>query len=210
MKIDFYSDPNCPFCLLGKARMDAALSDFGPAEVQYHPFQLDESLPKEGVNQMERAERFFGKERLQMMLPMMIQRGKPLVNFNYFPTTLASNSFDALRLISKAQKESPGTDFAGNVKLFIMRAYHEQGKTMGDDNVLADCYEQAGGNREAALLFLKSNELVQETRADILKSRRVGFSGVPFIVVNGKHTIEGAQDVAYFKNVFEIASKETL
>lgn len=204
LRIDFTSDSNCPFCLIGKKRLEVALKTFPDVDFQitYHPFELAPNLSKEGESKLQMYANKFGQERVDAMIPSMKAAGLPLgINFNYSPEAKVSSTFDALRLITKAQQFG----IHNQVKEAIMRAYHEECKTIGNDDVLADCFEKAGGDRSIAIQFLKSDELKNETREEIKLAQQSGINGVPHIIFGGKYAVSGAQDPSHFEDVIRRA-----
>ncbi|KAJ3364217.1 hypothetical protein HDU91_002690 [Kappamyces sp. JEL0680] len=203
--IDFTSDPICPFCYLGWKKIEAAMKQLPQVEfeVRFHPFMLDPALPSEGIDKMERYRKKFGASRMGPMVERVKSLGKEWgIEFAY--SGLVANTLQAHRLIWFAEQQG----LAVSVKVAIMKAYHELSENLGDANVLAECYARGGGNRDEARAFLASSSGLAETEAALAKSRMLGISGVPFIVVNDKYAIEGAQEPSTFKSVFEKVLRE--
>jgi len=211
IRVDVTSDSICPFCFIGKRKLERAL-DIANNEkglnlklnIQYHPFLLDPTLTTEkAVDKRERYNEKFGKERFVQMEKQMIERGKDIgINFSYGGKLRQTT--DSHRLIELAyDKGGQKTQQDLVERLFI--GYFEQEKDVGDPDFLA---EQAAGasvfaNVEEAKAWIASDAKLAEVAKSIRDAQMMGITGVPFFVLNKKYAISGAQDPELFVEVFE-------
>ena len=187
--IDVVSDVVCPWCYLGKRRLDAALAQSGEAQVRWRPFQLDPTIPADGLDRKTYMRAKFGDgPRLAEVHQRLSALGKEAgIAFNFEAIQRAPNTLDAHRLIRFA--ETAGEAEAVVEALF--RAYFEQGRDIGDRAVLAEIGREAGLADVAARLA--GDEAVAEVQADIEGAQRGGVQGVPFFIFASKYAVSGAQ-----------------
>jgi predicted DsbA family dithiol-disulfide isomerase len=195
LKIDIVSDVVCPWCYLGKRRLETALTKIGveDAVVRWRPFQLDETIPKDGIDRKDYMRRKFGDaSRLRDVHDRLVGFGKEVgAAYDFEAITRAPNTLDAHRLIrwaGEANKQDAVVEA-------LFRAYFEQGKDIGDADVLAAIAADAGMDGEAIRAALASNTDVDSAREEMESWRRAGVSGVPFFVFDGKLAVSGAQSV---------------
>ncbi|KAJ3317174.1 hypothetical protein HDV06_001949 [Boothiomyces sp. JEL0866] len=184
VRVDFTSDVICPWCYVGKKHLEAAMKHFPDIQfdVRFHPFQLNPALPIDGKDKVEMYEQRFGKERFQLMSARIKQVGEPLgIHFNH--AGMVANTLNAHRLIHFATQNG----IAAQVKNELLSAYHEKAQNIGDFNVLGDCYQRAGGNKEQALEYLKSDEGKDQVNKECREAQLRGIHGVPYIQLNGVH-----------------------
>lgn len=187
--IDVVSDVVCPWCFLGKRRLDAALAQTGAAEVRWRPFQLDPTIPADGLDRKAYMRAKFGDgPRLGEVHQRLAALGREVgVAFDFEAIRRAPNTLDAHRLIRFASEAGR----ADAVVEGLFSAYFEQGRDIGDRAVLAEIAAQAGlGDVEARLA---SDEGAEEVRQDIEEAQRGGVQGVPFFIFASKYAVSGAQ-----------------
>lgn len=194
MRIDIWSDWVCPWCWIGKHRLQRALAllgDDAPAvELHWHPFQLDPDADTSPVPLREAyAAKFGSAERTEDILaqtsataraeglPMDFGRGQVRV------TTLPAH-----RVMWLATRE--GDPAAVGEALF--RAHFTEGRNLSDPEVLADAGAAGGLDRARVLALLDSGEGLAEVRADLARAQAMGIRAVPTFVVDGRHGIQGA------------------
>jgi len=198
LTIDIVSDAVCPWCFLGKRRLEAALREIGEtkAQVRWRPFQLDETIPVGGLDRVAYMSRKFpdaaqlaaAHERLSAL------GGEVGVAFAFDAIRRSPNTLDAHRLVRWAA--AAGRQDAVVEGLF--RAYFERGQDVGDNKVLVEIAEGCGMDGKDVAEGLASNRDVEETSAEIAHWRRAGVNGVPFFIFNGKLALSGAQPTATF------------
>lgn len=201
LSVDVISDVICPWCYIGKRRLEKAIADFGkPVEVRWHPFQLNPAMPKEGISRREYRKRKFGSwERSQELDARIIAVGKEEgIRFAFDKMERTPNTVDAHRLIWLADRG--GVQDAVVEALF--RAYFTQGRDIGDQHTLLDVTVDAGLERSAAEAVLNGDDGMKAVRQSEKLSRQHCVDSVPFFVVNGKFTLAGAQLPEEFLRVF--------
>jgi predicted DsbA family dithiol-disulfide isomerase len=206
LTIDIVSDVVCPWCYIGKRKLEAALASpeaagLPPIQIRWHPFQLNPDMPEAGVPRKQYLEdKFGGPERAAEIYARVGAAGKAVgLNLNFDGIKQQANTLLAHALIAYAQ-QSPQNDAAntlGNeVKERIMKAYFVDGLFVGSVDVLVDI-AVAAGLPEAAVREFLSDPTERDTisQADA-QARQMGVSGVPFFIFNQKVAVSGAQEPA--------------
>lgn len=200
-RVDVISDVICPWCYIGKRRLEKAIADFGkPVVVQWHPFQLNPAMPKEGISRHAYRTRKFGSwERSQELDARVIAVGtEEGIDFAFDRIERTPNTLDPHRLISLAGRG--GVQDAVVEALF--RAYFTEGRDIGDHETLLDVTADAGLDRNAAKAVLNGDDGVEAVSQSGELSRQHHVDSVPFFVVNGMFTLAGAQLPEDFLRVF--------
>jgi predicted DsbA family dithiol-disulfide isomerase len=195
LTIDIVSDVVCPWCYLGKRRLESALENIGVtgAVVRWRPFQLDETIPKGGMDRKDYMRRKFGDlSRLRDVHERLLTFGKEVgAAYDFEAISRAPNTLDAHRLIRWAGE----ANVQDAVVEALFRAYFEQGKDIGDAEVLVAIAADCGMDGEAVRTALSSIQDVESAREEMDGWRRSGVSGVPFFIFDGKLAVSGAQSV---------------
>ncbi|WP_210648722.1 DsbA family oxidoreductase [Nocardioides sp. SYSU D00065] len=214
MKIEIWSDVVCPWCYIGKRRLEKALADFAHADevdVHWRSYQLDPGAPTrptestsvmlarkygqspEGARQMQdRVEAVAAEEGLVYRLA----------------ETLHLNTVDAHRLIHLAHQQG-GNELQGRVKEALLRAYFTEARDVADHDVLREVVTTAGLDAARVDEVLASREFEQDVHADVAQAQTYGATGVPFFVVDGRYGVSGAQPTETFAQVLERAWSES-
>ena len=190
--IDVVSDVICPWCFLGKRRLDKALSLIPEvkAEVIFRPFFLDPNIPQDGLSRQDYMENKFGKERLKTIHDPLIAAGKEDgVPYHFDKITRTPNTLDAHRLIRWAKLE----DKQAEVVEALFMAYWSQGRDVGDHKVLADIAAAHGMDRAKVLRELASDRDKSEVLQETIQAQQIGVTGVPTYIINRKYGVVGAQ-----------------
>jgi predicted DsbA family dithiol-disulfide isomerase len=201
LHIDVISDVVCPWCYVGKRRLEKAIAAHGgPMKVRWLPFQLNPTMPKDGISRKEYRTRKFGSwERSLELDAQMVAVGEPEgIHFAFDRTERTPNTLDAHRLIWFADKE--GHQDAVVERLF--RAYFTEGRDISDQQTLLDVVAEAGLVRKRAEVVLNGDEGMEAIKEAEGLSRRHRVDGVPFFIVNGKITLGGAQPPEAFIEAF--------
>ncbi len=192
IQLDIYSDVICPWCYVGKARLDEALKTIDTAQnikVTWKPFELNPTMPSEGADRKEYMLRKFGTSDMSGMQNRLSSAGAENgVKFNFANITRVPNTFNAHRLIWFAEKEGKQHDLSE----VLFRKYFYDGKDLGDVDNLVSAAEEAGLNAASTRQFLNSNEGVPEVRKEEQEGRAMGISAVPTFIVNGEIVASGA------------------
>lgn len=207
--VDVVSDVVCPWCYIGKRRLEkavASLKDEFKFEINYLPFELNPNMPKEGKNQRTYLTAKFGgearyKQLTENVAKMAAEEG---LTFNYENQTKSPNTKDAHRLIWLAKAE--GCQPA--VKEALLKSYFKDGVDLTVSENLISVVVAAGLDKTKAQSLLDSDEGVVEVEYLEQLNHQRGISGVPFYIVNHKYGISGAQLPEHFVRAFrDIATK---
>ncbi|WP_340084400.1 DsbA family oxidoreductase [Siminovitchia sp. FSL H7-0308] len=206
MKIEVWSDYACPFCYIGKRRLEKALSQFAhrdQVQVEFKSFELDPDAPRdtEKSNHERLAEKYgMTVEKAKQMGENIRQQAADEGLDFQFDTLVPTNTFDAHRLTHFAKKKGKGQELAEK----LLYAYFTESKHLGDHAVLANIAEASGLDREEALAILKDDTAyAEEVRHDERAAQQMGVRGVPFFVMNQKYGISGAQPMQTFLNALQ-------
>ena len=200
VRVDVVSDVVCPWCFVGKRRLERALATLRGAHpgrdlgirVTFKPFELNPGLPREGIDRAAyRRAKFGSAERLRLMDARLAAAGESVdIRFAFDKIRRTPNTFDAHRLLWLA--ESLGTQDALAEALF--RAYFLDGRDVGDHAVLTDLAAASGIPRARAAALLAGREGEPEVRTEEDGALRAGIQGVPHFSIDGVYQISGAQD----------------
>ncbi len=204
--VDVISDVICPWCFIGKRRLEKAIAADGwPVKVRWLPFQLNPTMPKEGISRREyRTKKFGSWERSQELDARVIAVGEDEgIDFALDRIERTPNTLDAHRLIWLADKE--GVQDAVVEALFL--SYFTEGRDISNRQTLLDVVAEAGLDRDDAEAVVKGNDGLEAIKEAEELSRRHRLDGVPFFIVNGQITLSGAQQADKFLEAFRQPSK---
>jgi len=210
LRIDIWSDIACPWCYVGKRRLEAALATFphrSDVEVVWRAFELDPSAPHAaapaaGASYAERLARKYGKRvadaeaMIQHLVSVAAADG---LEFR-FDRIRPGNTFDAHRLVHLAHER--GVQDA--VKERLLRAYMTEGEAMSDPATLLRLAAEAGLDPDEVSAVLGSDRYAREVRADEEEAATLGIRGVPFFVI-GRYAVSGAQPAEVLLRALEQA-----
>jgi predicted DsbA family dithiol-disulfide isomerase len=211
--IEVYSDVVCPWCYIGKRRLERALialgaePDFPGAEVVYRPFQLDPHAPRGRAEPVPDvyARKFGGPERAAAVITRVTEAARAEgIEFN-LDRAVRPNTADAHRLLWWALW-SAGADAQHALNEQLMAAYFTDGADVGDADVLVDCATRCGLDADAARKLLVDEDGVEALAVALRNATDLGITAVPTFVVNSRWSIPGAQDAEYFVEVLRRAS----
>lgn len=208
LEIQIISDNICPFCYLGKKKIEAAVAKLPPdVKVTYdwRPFQLDETLPTPGTDKLERYKLKFGAARIEPMLQQMKANGRAWgIEFEYGGKI--GNTVNSHRLVEFSKQASQGggklTDSIVNT---LFDAYFTKNRDISDIEVLVDIGVKAGlpATADELRTFLRGNDLRKEVLEAVHDAKNAEISGVPHFVIGGKYQVSGAQDPEAFTAIFK-------
>lgn len=210
MKVEVWSDFACPFCYIGKQRLELALEQFEQkeeVEVVFRSFELDPNSPKDldhDVHDMLVAKYGMSREQaISMNRDLGITAKEVGLDFQ-FDDLILTNTFDAHRLAQYANTKGKGNIVAQE----LFKAYFTDSRHLGDHETLADLAEEAGLDRDEALSVLASDDYTAEVRANEAEAGQLGINAVPFFVIDRKYAVSGAQNSDMFLNALQTAWKE--
>jgi predicted DsbA family dithiol-disulfide isomerase len=203
LMIEIYSDVVCPWCYIGKRRLERAVSQSKDAErpqIIWRPFQLNPTMPKEGMDRTTYLEAKFGSlEAFRRLEEHVLAAGvEERILFAFEKIARTPNTFLAHRLIWYAGQQA----CQDAVVQSLFKGYFEEGADIGTISVLAQLAERAGLN---AAHFLQGDGGVVEVKAEEAAGHRLGIRGVPYFVLNQAYGISGAQPVDVFVSAMQNA-----
>ncbi|SEJ13180.1 Predicted dithiol-disulfide isomerase, DsbA family [Cyclobacterium xiamenense] len=198
MIIEIWSDIVCPFCYLGKRKLEKALEAF-PAEdavsITYKSFQLMPDVPTQpglSINAFLAREKGISLEQAQEMNAYVTEQANAMGLTYNLDRAVVANTFRAHRLLHHAKS----LGLQSETKERLLKAYFTEGKNIDDTDTLLALAEEIGLTQVQQVL--ESDDYALDVRADVLEARQLGIKGVPFFVFNRKSAISGAQNVALF------------
>ncbi len=205
MRVSIVSDTICPWCYIGKRRFERARAG-RPAElaIEWRPFQLNPDMPADGVDRQRYMVAKFGSEkRVAEIFGAIEQAGEAEgIKFVFDRIARTPNTIDSHRLIEYAGQQG----VQDQVVEALFRRYFEQGEDIGDRAVLAAAGVDGGLDEEAVENFLAGTDGVEHVRRESEAASRMGISGVPCFIFEGKYAVSGAQPPDVFERVFELAA----
>ncbi|QWT23471.1 DsbA family oxidoreductase [Subtercola sp. PAMC28395] len=216
IKVDVWSDIACPWCYIGKRRLEGGIAEYAasagegaalPIEIEYHSFELSPDTPVD----FEGSEVDFlagHKGLAPAQVEGMLERVTSIaesVGLHYdYDALQHTNTVKAHQLIHYAKAHGVQLE----AKERLLKAYFEEGRHVGRDEDLADLAAEIGLDRADALRSLQSNEFLAEVRADQAQAVEFGIQGVPFFVFDSKYGVSGAQEESAFAQVFAQLAEE--
>jgi predicted DsbA family dithiol-disulfide isomerase len=201
VRIDFVSDVSCPWCAIGLASLQQALTrlqDEVTAEIHFQPFELNPQMAAEGEDSTEHLVRKYGStaEQIDANRAAIRTRGAALgFTFNMDRRSRVYNTFDAHRLLHWAELE--GRHLA--LKQALLRAYFTDGEDVSAHATLLRLADEAGLDVEQALQILAGETYADEVRAQEQFFMTRGIHSVPATIINGQHLISGGQPPEAFE-----------
>ena len=199
LTIDIVSDVVCPWCYIGKRKLEAALALPGAAglpkvEIRWHPFQLNPEMAPEGISRKQYLEdKFGGPERAAEIYARVRAAGKGAgLDLNIDGISLQPNTLAAHALIAFGQQHGAGSA----VKEGVLKAYFVENRFIGNVDVLGEIAAEAGLDAAAARAWVSDPAQLQAVAEADAQARSMGISGVPFFIFNQKLAVSGAQDPA--------------
>ncbi|RCI03029.1 hypothetical protein CU098_011810 [Rhizopus stolonifer] len=203
IRIKAVVDTVCPWCFIGKRRMETAIKQLSAThpnvtfQLQWFPYQLDPTRT-ETSNKLETYHKKFGKERFNQMLPNVTAVAESEGIALKFGGVI-SNTLDSHRLIWWANQFGKQDQVVE--KLFEL--YFELNQDLGDHQSLAIAAEKAGLDKQKTLEFLKSNEGASQVKELVRNNVFNQIDGVPHYTINDKYGISGAQEASTLVRAFE-------
>lgn len=203
LQIEIYSDVICPWCYVGKRRLERALQQLDgglKAEIHWRPFQLNPTMPPDGMDRRTYLEsKFGGASAARAIYDQVTAAGAAeRIPFAFDRIQRTPNTFTAHRLIWWAGQHGK----QGETVEMLFRRYFLEGGDIGLSSTLASIAAEAGLDRVATETFLESSDGVEKVKEEEETGRRLGIRGVPYFVFNGSHALSGAQPPEQFVATF--------
>ncbi|MBY0201841.1 DsbA family oxidoreductase [Paenibacillus polysaccharolyticus] len=210
MNIEVWSDFMCPFCYIGKRRLENVLEKFphrDEVKLQFKSFELDPNAEvnsgKTNVDYLTSKYNISEEQARGMNAQMNANARTAGLEYN-IDAMIPTNSFAAHRLTHWADTQGKALDLSER----LFHAIFIEGKHVGDPQVLADLAQEVGLDREAAVAVLSSDQYTENVRADQAEGAQLGIRGVPFFVLDRKFAVSGAQPDDVFLDALQKAWDE--
>ena len=209
IKIDVVSDVVCPWCYIGKRRLEKAIaqvSDQIEVEIEYHPFELNPEMPAEGRNQKEYLSKKFGSDAKYQQITSQVTATAAIEGliFDFDKQHISPNTRNSHRLIAFAKQHGKQLE----MKEALMKAYFTNGIDLTKTENLVSIATELGLNEKSVATYLQSDEGLTEVITEENLNIQRGISGVPFYIINNKYGISGAQPSEVFTEALLNISSE--
>ena len=202
MKIDIVSDTICPWCFVGKRRLEAALAEQPDLDVEivWHPYQLNPTTPKEGVDRKDYLREKFGTETYpEQMLGALGEAGQSTgIEFKFNSMNRVPNTIDSHRVLHWARETGQQNALAE----ILFRRYFIDNEDIGDSETLTAAAAETGMDADLVRERLSSDADDEAVRAEAQYASQMGISGVPTFIIDNKYAVQGAQTAEVFRQVF--------
>ena len=203
IKLDIISDPICPWCYIGKTLLDQALAQRPdhPFTIEWHPFQLNPDMPAEGMDRRAYLEgKFGGKEgAIRAYAPVLERAEQAGLTIDFAAIKRTPNTIDAHRLLHWAGIEDKQDDVA----MALFAAYFDEGRDIGDGEVLADVADSQGMDGAVIQRLLNTTSDLEDIRTRDTRFREMGITGVPTFIVGGQQAVPGCQPAELWLKVID-------
>ncbi len=203
VKLDILSDPICPWCYIGKANLDRALEQRPdhPFVIEWHPFQLNPDMPRDGMDRRAYLEaKFGGKDgAVRAYAPVVEHAATAGLEIDFDAMKRTPNTLDAHRLIMWAGIEGRQTAIVSS----LFRAYFNEGRDIGNHDTLADIADACGMDASVILRLLATDEDTQTVQDKDASAREMGVNSVPTFIVASQHAVPGAQPTELWLKVMD-------
>jgi predicted DsbA family dithiol-disulfide isomerase len=191
--VDVVSDVVCPWCFIGKRRLEKALAlePEIPVEVRFHPYFLNPWVPRDGMDRNDYLTTKFGSPERYGEIAQRVKAAAAADGLTYASEKMARqpNTLDCHRLIRWAGEIGK----AAEMKQRLMDLYFTEGADLSDPEVLAEAAADVGLNREDVRGWLASDRDIAAVEGQAKAAQEAGINGVPFFILGGRYAISGAQ-----------------
>ncbi|MCH9013208.1 MAG: DsbA family oxidoreductase, partial [Proteobacteria bacterium] len=213
MDIDIFSDTICPWCFIGKRRLERALAERPQPDLTIHwrAFQLNPDMPAGGMDRSQYLElKFGGASNADAIYDQVRAAGETEgIDFAFERMKRTPNTIDSHRLIRHAANAAhQGQGRQDAVVQALFDAYFLRAEDIGDPEVLAAAAAEAGLDADETRAFLASDAEAEAVRAEDKSARQAGISGVPCFIFNGQHALAGAHAPEVLFQLFDLANQE--
>lgn len=207
--VDVISDVVCPWCFLGKKRLEraiAALPDIG-IDVRWRPYQLDATIPPEGMDRTAYMKRKFGDlTRVDAAHARLEQLGaEEGIRFDFGAIKVSPNTLDAHRIVRWAAAAGAQSQVVAD----LFSRYFEHGENIGSRPILIDVARENHMDAALAESLLDTDADIGDVKAEIEMAGRMGITGVPCFIIAGKYAVMGAQSAEVLAEAITKAASET-
>ena len=203
INIDIISDPVCPWCFIGKKRLDKALNKYKDYKfnINWHAFQLNPTMPTNGMDRkLYLNTKFGGENRAEDIYKQIELAGLSTgIEFNFKQITIMPNSFYAHMLIEYSKEQN----LQNKITEKLFTAFFLDGKNIGDIEVLMEIAEKNNIDNFTKETLNQRKDIIENVKLSDDTSRNKGVSGVPFFIINDNYAVSGAQESEVFEKIFE-------
>lgn len=203
IKVDIVSDVACPWCYVGKRKFEAALERWkgSPVDVTWHPYQLDPTIPLEGLDRDTYLVNKFGSlDAVKGMTDRLEEVGKTVgIDFDFGQSWLAINTLPLHQLLHVAGQEG----FKAELKERFLKAYFEEPLELNRPEVLHAILADFGWDAAKVDAIVNDQAIAKSVQEEIAYYQQLGVSGVPFFIFNNQYGMSGAQSVETFLDALE-------
>lgn len=210
MKIEIWSDVVCPWCYIGKRRLERALDgleeELGEVEVLWRSFELDPTAPVEQPEPLDEslATKYgMSVEQAAEMMAQMARVGADEGLTLDFARARPGNTLDAHRLLHLAATHG----LQSEMKERLLQAYMTEGRRVSERSELVALAGEVGLDRQDVAAVLESDRFVEEVRGDERRAREIGVRGVPFFLIDERGAVSGAQPVDVLRGALRRMAK---
>lgn len=208
--INLFSDPICPWCFIGKRRLEAALAARTEikTDIGWHTYQLNPMMPREGLSRYDYLTLKFGnKDNARRLFANIASIGEQAgISFRFDRIQTTPNTLNAHRLIRFAARHG----VQGNIVERLFTAYFLDGMNIGETATLVYLAATEGIGTKETEAYLNSNEDLDVVKAEDIQARQLGIQGVPFFIMDRQYAISGAQEAEAFYPLFDLLSANSL
>lgn len=207
MNVEIWSDVVCPWCYIGKRRLEQALAQFpqrNAVNIRWRSFELDPDAPErvEGTLDERLAQKYRTTKQQAAQMNARVSGIAAADGLDYhLDQAKPSNTFNAHRLLHLALKRG----VQGDLKERLLRAYFTEGQPIGDRDTLVRLATEAGLDADEARATLAGDDYAEDVRADEERAASFGITGVPFVVIDERYGVSGAQPTEVFLNALRTA-----
>ena len=210
MNIDIVSDTICPWCFIGKRKLEAALATRDDLDVQigWRPFQLNPEMPRGGMSRSAYlSAKFGGAERAHRIYENIRTAGAQIgIDFRFDRIKRTPSTLDSHRLVRWALPDNAQNEVVQR----LFDAYFVDGEDIGDRDVLVRIAAESGMDADQVGAQLDDDTDLELVRQEDAMARSMGINGVPCFIIDRKYAVSGAQDVPVFHKVFDLALNEAV
>jgi predicted DsbA family dithiol-disulfide isomerase len=209
IKVDIWSDIQCPWCYIGKRKFEAALTGLdAEVEVEYHSFELAPDTPVDFAGSpldYLSQRKGIAPDQAQAMIDRVVDIAAAVGLDYHYESIHQTNTVLAHELLHLAKARGRQVE----LKERLLAAYFVEGRHVGRVDDLADLAAEVGLDRDEAVAALTDHRYLADVKADVAQAAAYGINGVPFFVFDQKYGVSGAQETATFRQVLEQVRTES-
>lgn len=208
MHLEIYSDTICPWCFIGKRRLERALAERPEADltVTWRAFQLNPDMPGEGMDRQQYLElKFGGPDNAKRVYDRVREAGREEdIAFAFDDIGRTPNTIASHRLVRFASEKGR----ADEVVTALFEAYFLRGEDVGSSEVLVAAAVAGGLDEAEARAYLESAADAESVQEEDVRARKIGIQGVPTFILDGKYVLSGAHPPEVLFNFFDLSKQD--